>query len=432
MIATLTMCHAYYDEAYVPHFLKYYQDQGVDHCYLIFNDKEEIDEEYLQEKYCAENVTLFFAIGEWNAKFSEEHKHTLLKHLNVTSDDWIINVDIDEHVECDSGNLKTKIEEMIANGENFCRGRMVDRIAIDGELKEINEDISLSEQFPFVSNFTRVVLRAETRKIPITRGDLNVTGGSHYLTEESKSLAIANQETLIVYHYKWKKNTVEKLQERYKTHKNFPHRRESARFLRFWQIRENLIYEDIDTSKGIMFFAIPKCASSSMRDFCDQNGIEYVVHNYDFTFIKAKLKSKKVFCIVRNPVERVVSAYCHLQGRSKKGLSQDTKDWRKFCEPFVDINDFVKNGLEQASKSQLHFLPQSFWIDMMQEAQILCIDSLQQDVENLCGDFNLQPTIIPIVNISNKSGVELTQESIQIINNIYQNDAELYLFNLNS
>ena len=69
---------------------------------------------------------------------------------------------------------------------------------------------------------------------------------------------------------------------------------------------------------------------------------------------------------------------------------------------------------------------------MMQEAQILCIDSLQQDVENLCGDFNLQPTIIPIVNISNKSGVELTQESIQIINNIYQNDAELYLFNLNS
>ncbi len=433
MIATLTMCHAYYDEAYVPHFLKYYQDQGVDHCYLIFHDKDKInEEEYFQEKYCAHNVTLFFVTGEWNAKFSEAHKHKLLKELNITAADWIINVDIDEHIECDSGNLKTKIEEMMANGENFCRGVIIDRIAADGSLPEIDMDIPLSEQFPLVSDFTYKVLKAETRKIPITRGDLNVTGGSHYLIEESKINAVPNEETLMVYHYKWNENTVEKLHERYKTHKNIPHRRESARFLRFWNRRGNMIYQDKDRdlNKEIMFFAIPKCASSSIRNFCDQNKIEYITHHYNFVFIKAKLKNKKAFCILRNPIERVISAYCYLQAKGEKDLGRDTKDWQKFCEPFLDINDFVQNGLEEASRHQLHFLPQSFWTNMIREPYFLCIDTLQKDIDSLCNDFNFKKTIIPITNMSDRRGIELTQESLQIINSIYQKDAELYLSNL--
>lgn len=431
MIATLTMCHAYYDEDYVPHFLKYYQEQGVDHCYLIFNANEDIDEEYLQEKYCAENVTLFFAYGEWNSKFSEQHKHVILKELNITADDWIINVDIDEHVETDSGTLKDKVEEMISNGENFCRGQLIDRIAIDGSLPKIDEDTPLSQQFPFVSNLIRRVLFAEARKIPITRGDLSVTGGSHYLTKDSQTKAVANKEVLLVQHYKWNQNTIEKLEERIKTHKNIPHRRESARFLRFWKRHNNLIYDDIDTNK-IAFFAIPKCASASMRGFCDQNKIEYVVHNYDFSFIKAKLKSQKTFCILRNPVERVISAYCYLKGNNKKKNRQDVCDWNKFCAPFSNINDFVINGLEQASKHQLHFLPQSFWVDMMHDPRFLFLDILEKDLENLCNEHNFKKVSLPFFNESDKSDVELTKESIQTINQIYKKDVELYLPNTNS
>lgn len=430
MIATLTMCHAYYDEAYVPHFLKYYKSQGVDHCYLIFHANEDIDEEYLQEKYCAENVTLFFAYGEWNSKFSEQHKHTLLQQLEVTANDWIINVDIDEHVEADSGTLKDKVEEMIANGENFCRGKLIDRIAADGSLPEIEADISLSKQFPFVLNLTSKVLQAEYRKVPITRGDLNVTGGSHYLAKESKEIAIANKEVLLVQHYKWNKKVVQKLEERVKTHKNIPHRRESVKFLRFWKRRNTLIYEDIDTSK-IAFFAIPKCASVSLRDFCDKNKIEYIVHNYDFPFIKAKLKSKPTFCILRNPVERVISTYYYLRTRGSRDYGKDTQDWNKFCDPFLDINDFIKNGLEQASQEQLHFLPQSFWVDMMQEPRFLYLNTLQQDVDNLCDNFDFVNSIIPHKNSSDKDDLELTQESINIINNIYQKDVELYMSNIN-
>ena len=240
-----------------------------------------------------------------------------------------------------------------------------------------------------MSNLTSRVLQAEFRKVPITRGDLNVTGGSHYLTKESKTNAVANKEILIVQHYKWNTRTIEKLEERVKTHKNIPHRRESVRFLRFWKRRKTLIYEDIDTSK-IAFFAIPKCASVSARSFCDKNKIEYVVHNYDFPFIKAKLKSKPTFCILRNPVERVISTYSYLRMRGSRDYGKDTKDWNEFCDQFLDINDFVKNGLEKASQEQLHFLPQSFWIDMMCEPRFLYLDTLQQDVDSLCEDFHLR------------------------------------------
>ena len=117
--------------------------------------------------------------------------------------------------------------------------------------------------------------------------------------------------------------------------------------------------------------------------------------------------------------------------RGSRDYGKDTKDWNEFCDQFLDINDFVKNGLEKASQEQLHFLPQSFWIDMMCEPRFLYLDTLQQDVDSLCEDFHFQKATIPNLNTSDKSGVELTLESIQIINSIYQKDAELYMSNIN-
>jgi len=431
MIATLTMCSLDFDEDYIPHFFKYYNSQGVDRHLLILHSKEPADEKFYLAKYSGENTNIFFVCGEWNANLSKSVRHGVLKKMGVGKNDWVINLDIDEHVETDCGTLKAKIEQMVANGENCCRGRMIDRIAIDGSLPEIKKDQPLSNQFPLVYDFTRKVLRAESKKIPITRGDLSVTGGSHYLTKESKDVAVFNPEILIVEHYKWSSNVVEKLKERFETHKNIPHRKESGRFLQRWVYKNSLIDKDADMNKDFMFFAIPKCASISSREFCDVNNIEYVVHNYDFTFIKAKLKNKKSFCILRNPVERVVSAYCFLKNGGKNNLRSDIRDWRIFCEPFSDINDFVKNGLERASKRQLHFLPQSFWVDMMKDPHFLYLETLQQGFDNLCGDYGLNKLTIPFSNVSDKSGVELTSESNQIINNVYKKDVKLYMPNIN-
>ena len=69
MIATLTMCHAYYDEAYVSHFLKYYQDQGVDHCYLIFNANEDIDEQYFEKSIALIMLACFLLMASGMLNF---------------------------------------------------------------------------------------------------------------------------------------------------------------------------------------------------------------------------------------------------------------------------------------------------------------------------------------------------------------------------
>jgi len=243
MIATLTMCSLDFDEDYIPHFLTYYNQQGVDRHLLILHSKKIVDEEALRDKYCNENIDIFFAYGEWNCIFLEGIKHNILKKIGVGQNDWIINTDIDEQVGVQNKTIKEKIFELEINQQNVCRGLIVDRIALNGELPEIQPEIPLSEQFPLYVNITRRLLKGDIRKFPITRGDLNVKGGSHRLTAESFDHANIHDEILTINHYKWTSNVIDKLQERIATHKSFAHWRESDRFLRYWKRHKNLLLD---------------------------------------------------------------------------------------------------------------------------------------------------------------------------------------------
>ena len=243
MISTLTMCSLDFDEDYIPHFFDYYDKQGIDNHFLILHSKDEVDEDLFKSKYASNNINVFFSYGEWNCVFLENIKHNLLKKIGVGKDDWIINTDIDEQVETQIGTLREKVKELESNQENACIGLMVDRVESNGELPDIQPDQSLATQFPLISNITRRVLKGDIKKFPITRGDLNVKGGSHRLTEESSNKVKLNKEILTINHYKWTSNAIPKLQERIETHKKFVHWRESDRFLRYWESHKKLLID---------------------------------------------------------------------------------------------------------------------------------------------------------------------------------------------
>lgn len=241
MIYTITVCSLDFDEDYICHYLDHYDKQGADYHFLILHSKKALKEEEVLAKYSAENNSISFLYGDWNSKIAQNIKHLTVSNANLKEDDWLVHADIDEHSEPKSGTLKNKIQEMITNGENACLGLLTDRITENGLLKCIEEHKSLSEQFPLTANIGRRVLRCDTQKIPITRADIMVLGGSHLFAPESKDKAILNSEILTVNHYKWNDKVIEKLQERVATHKGkFYHWIESQRFLNLWGKEQNL------------------------------------------------------------------------------------------------------------------------------------------------------------------------------------------------
>jgi len=444
MIATLTMCSLDFDEKYIPHFLDHYNKQGVDRHFLILHSKEEVDEEWFQSKYCSDKVNVFFAYGEWNCEYLQGIKHNVLQKMNVTEDDWIINADIDEHVESIEGTLRDKILKMKQNGENACVGHMIDRIAsdgglpkilpelnIDGTLPEITPELTLKKQFPIVSNFSKRTLKSYNKKISITRGDLRVKGGGHVLVKNNPKQTKRNREILMIHHYKWSENTISKLEERVKTHYRFQHRRESEKFLKLWNQKPCLLLEQElkPKNKDFCFLAIPKCASTSFRPFCDTNHLYFIKHHRQLPIIAACAQDKKAICIFRDPVERVLSAYYYLKSRPKH--SRDYRDWI-LCNQYKNIENFIQNGLEQASKSQLHFLPQSFWWKLPKEIWLLSLENLQADTDNLCEQLKLQQLQLCHANKSAQPDTQLSQESINKIKEIYKEDVDVYLSNINA
>lgn len=135
------------------------------------------------------------------------------------------------------------------------------------------------------------------------------------------------------------------------------------------------------------------------------------------------------FCIMRDPVDRVLSAYHFLKGGGINGT--DARDWRRFCGGFESFDDFVEFGLEPASREQLHFLPQWFWIDTpgqdvdLDRVRVLRFDRLSSEVKRFAEEFRLRLPGLPHKNKSARAGASVTPEQRERICEIYSRDMEL-------
>jgi hypothetical protein len=241
MIAAITMCSLDFDEDYISHFLEYYRQQGIEYFYLLLHSKENVDSFDIEKKYKKDDTEIHYLIGDWNCKIVENFKQKIVDESILSENDWLVHVDIDEQVEVTGSTIKNKILEMENNLENCCLGQLTDRISQDGELKIIDNNSTLSEQFPIVSDVGSRVLKCFTRKTPIVRANIKMLGGNHNVLPEFRDSLKINQEILIVNHYKWNSKVLSKLEERVETHKDkFDHWLESARFLNYWDEQKKL------------------------------------------------------------------------------------------------------------------------------------------------------------------------------------------------
>lgn len=181
-----------------------------------------------------------------------------------------------------------------------------------------------------------------------------------------------------------------------------------------------------------IFVHIPKTAGISVCQalFGCLGGGHLSARTYQVIFGSDRYDSYFKFAFVRNPWDRLISAYIFLK---KGGLNRQDEIWaREYLDKFHDFKDFVKNGLTPISMyKKLHFIPQ--WEYVIDKNNKIGIDFIGK-FETLENDFNLVTeklgisTNLPRTNTSTKGDYRSYYDdaSAEIVAKLYSRDIELF------
>jgi len=141
--------------------------------------------------------------------------------------------------------------------------------------------------------------------------------------------------------------------------------------------------------KDFIFIHIPKTGGISIQRVL---GIRGCSHRRIDSFSKEDRDSSFTFAIVRNPFDRIVSAYNYLKsGGTNEGdkLMGDSlpSDFRSFVK---DIDQHI---------NFLHFRPMSYWLNDDVDF-IGKFENLQEDFDSICRALDVECKQLPHVNKS--------------------------------
>lgn len=203
------------------HFFAYYENV-VDEIYVVvyewegnstYNKVESIAKEFPNVKIVDRLVAEKY---NWEIVTSLYNKTKML-HPN----DWWVVADDDEFHEY-SKDIDSITEECELNGWELVRGGFVDRIGIDGNFPEINDDEDIFKQFPLAGFFRYPLSGACPNKICIMKGYIELTPGQHYVKIDGQTtwkwqgwnhplIAPTDRYNVIVNHFKWDSTCIDRI-----------------------------------------------------------------------------------------------------------------------------------------------------------------------------------------------------------------------------
>ena len=150
--------------------------------------------------------------------------------------------------------------------------------------------------------------------------------------------------------------------------------------------KDGFTFKSFDETKSI-FVHIPKCAGSSISNhlYGNRAGGHMTINDYALVFPPKDINSYFKFTVVRNPWDRVVSAYHFL---SNGGMNDTDKRWAEDnIGEYKDFQSFVKGWLNIDNIFKYHhFRPQ--YLYFMGDNEKLKIDYFAF-LENIDDDFEV-------------------------------------------
>jgi hypothetical protein len=188
-------------------------------------------------------------------------------------------------------------------------------------------------------------------------------------------------------------------------------------------------YNEVEKEKEIIFIHVPKSAGRSVREAVGlprdghDRALWYKFHDSE------KFRRYFKFTVVRNPWDRLVSAYFYLtQDRGH----ETTQKWvDKNLHKYKSFNEFAlslkKENVRRNILSWTHFLPQYKWISDSEENILVDfvakLENLQNDLCTIREKINVDKKL-NVINESKRNDYKsyYDKETAKIVGRVYEKD----------
>jgi len=190
-----------------------------------------------------------------------------------------------------------------------------------------------------------------------------------------------------------------------------------------------------EDAKRVIFIHIPKNAGRSIyKDVFSSEGRHIQLKRYCL-YGPAKVREYYKFAVVRDPVDRFVSAFNGLKGSATSDGSYD-RFVRNNIDQFNDVSGFVdwmmaSKANEKKVLQWVHFYPQYKWVSLgcgkIKVDKVLRFEALPAEWPVFANEHGFNPEL-SFLGKGKKAKLPLTNKQINFIRRLYQKDCQLFSY----
>ncbi|NOR88059.1 MAG: hypothetical protein GQ527_10650 [Bacteroidales bacterium] len=182
----------------------------------------------------------------------------------------------------------------------------------------------------------------------------------------------------------------------------------------------------------IIYIHIPRTAGNAVITALEANdNIDLVRHDLrdpEYKFYKQQpLSGDQVLSFVRDPFSRAYSAYNFLKNG---GLHEpDAFDSYLLGLNHLSFEEFILERLEDASKWQIHFIPQSRWILGAEDPKIYKFENISSEFDRMCLENELESNTLQQINKASydfPDHLNIRKKAKRIIKKVYKDDFKMF------